>query len=69
MKDKSNQPEKDSKEGSTLQIAGDLVAGLLLLFFITILVAGYLLFGYSLPRNYQKKVMLICVALVLLNSL
>lgn len=28
MKDKSNQPEKDAKEGSTLQIAGDLVAGL-----------------------------------------
>lgn len=27
MKDKSNQSEKDTKEGSTLQIAGDLVAG------------------------------------------
>ncbi|XXG74823.1 hypothetical protein AAC387_Pa07g3444 [Persea americana] len=30
MKDKSNQPEKDAKEASTLQIAGDLVAGYLL---------------------------------------
>lgn len=28
MKDKSNQSEKDTKEGSNLQIAGDLVAGL-----------------------------------------
>ncbi|XXG66081.1 hypothetical protein AAC387_Pa05g3630 [Persea americana] len=30
MKDKSNQSEKDTKEGSTLQIAGDLAAGYLL---------------------------------------
>lgn len=55
MKDKSNQPEKDSKEGSTLQIAGDLVAGLLFFFFITILVAGLFLIWIFSSQELSKE--------------